>query len=186
MAEAMRNMPDTQLPQPGFRLARPSPPVVALGLAVQHLMEKEAFSKVAFAEAARAMMHCIERGWFVFVADEKNAVQGFVTWALATKEGADHWLETDRSVPVRKGDVLDCLIMNAWSVNSPAATRFLVNRFHEVQAGINRVYFKRYYANGNVRRVSLGVAEARQQMLSDAPGVLQGGAIPADVLHAPA
>jgi hypothetical protein len=186
MADEMLNMPDTQFSQPGFRLARPSPPVVALGLAVQHLMDKDAFREVGFAAAARAMMHCIERGWFVFVADEKNVIQGFVTWVLATREGADHWLAHDQSVPVRKGDVLDCLIMNAWSVNTPAATRFLVNRLHEVQSGINRVYFKRYYPNGNVRRVSLGVAEARQQILSDAPGMLQGGAIPADVLHAPA
>jgi hemolysin-activating ACP:hemolysin acyltransferase len=68
-------------------LFRPDSPVVALGLAVNYLMTKPAFARRLLGDWSRILVGHINRRHFYFVMDD-NQVQGFIGWALATKEKA--------------------------------------------------------------------------------------------------
>jgi len=80
---------------PGLRVFLPDSAVVALGLAVNHLMTKPAFARQAFGDWARILVGQINRKHCCFAADGK-AVQGFAGWALVSRENAEAWVEGRR------------------------------------------------------------------------------------------
>ena len=141
----------------GLRLFRPDSPAVALGLAVNHLMTKPAFAQLSFGDWSRILVGQINRKHYCFVVDGKNQIQGFVGWALASKETAEAWVEGRGAVSY--GDSLqgDCVIINAWTASTPEANRFLVSQARKVIDGKDTVYFKRHYKDGSTRPVRLRV-----------------------------
>ena len=144
--------PDTDL-----KVFRPPNPYVALGLAVSHLMTKPAFANLRFGDWSRILTGQINRKHYCFAVDGKNQIQGFMGWALASKEKAEAWVEGRGAVS--SGDSLDgdCVILNAWAASTPEANRFLLAQAREVIAGKDTVYFKRHYKDGSTRPVRLRV-----------------------------
>src|SRR5262245_26486651 len=75
--------------RPELRVFRPDNPYVALGLAVNHLMTKRAFAALRFGEWSRILVGQINRKHYCFVVDANNRVQGFLGWAVTTKDKAE-------------------------------------------------------------------------------------------------
>jgi hemolysin-activating ACP:hemolysin acyltransferase len=138
-------------------LFRPDHPVVALGLAVNYLMGKPAFANLRFGEWSRILIGQINRRHYYFAVDGNNKVQGFMGWALATKEKAEAWVEGRLALSFEDSHEGDCLIFNAWSADSTRAHRFLVDEGRKIISDKQIVYFKRYYKDGSTRPVRLSV-----------------------------
>jgi hemolysin-activating ACP:hemolysin acyltransferase len=139
-----------------LRLFRPDSAVVALGLAVNHLMTKPAFARQFFGEWARILVGQINRKHYYFVTDGKN-VQGFMGWALATREKAEDWVEGRRGLSYEDSTEGDCLIFNAWAANSTRVHRYMVDEARKIIRDKQTLYFKRYYNDGTSRAVRLNV-----------------------------
>src|SRR5262245_34485606 len=91
---ATAGKPGYEAPKPPeLRVLRPENPYVALGLAVNHLMTKPAFAALRFGEWSRILVGQINRKHYYFVVDARNQVQGFLGWAVTSKEKAEAWLE---------------------------------------------------------------------------------------------
>lgn len=142
---------------PALRLFRPDHPLLALGLAVSHLMTKPAFADLRFGEWSRILVGQIRRGHYAFAVDPGGAVQGFIGWALATKDHAEAWVEGRTRLSFEDSRAGDCVVINAWSANSTRATRFLLDEVRRLSLGLDTVYFKRRYKDGRMRPVRLAV-----------------------------
>jgi hemolysin-activating ACP:hemolysin acyltransferase len=153
--EEMTAIPAT--PREELKVFRPDNPYVALGLAVSHLMTKPAFANLRFGDWSRILTGQINRKHYCFAIDSKNQIQGFMGWALASKEKAEAWAEGRGGLSF--GDSLegDCVIFNAWAANTPAVNRFLVSQARAVIDGKDTVYFKRHYKDGSTRPARLRV-----------------------------
>jgi hemolysin-activating ACP:hemolysin acyltransferase len=75
-------------PRGDLRVFRAQNAYVALGMAVSHLMTKPAFANLRFGDWSRILTGQINRKHYYFAIDSKNQIQGFVGWALASKENA--------------------------------------------------------------------------------------------------
>jgi hemolysin-activating ACP:hemolysin acyltransferase len=144
-------------PAPALRVVRPDNPFLALGLAVNHLMTKPAFAQLRFGDWSRILVGQINRKHFIFVVDDSNQLQGFLGWALATKDKAEAWLSGRGGLSFDDSFDGDCIVFNAWSSNSAAVNRVLLGAARRVMAGKDTAYFKRYYKDGTVRPVRLAV-----------------------------
>jgi hemolysin-activating ACP:hemolysin acyltransferase len=122
-------------PRPSLRLFRPESPYVALGLAVSHLMAKPAFANLRFGDWSRVLVGQINRKHYALVVDDKNQTQGFLGWALTSKEKAEAWVESRDELSY--GDSLngDQVIFNAWAASSPGINRFMVTAARKIIAG---------------------------------------------------
>lgn len=80
-------------PREKLRVFRTKDPYIALGLAVSHLMTKPAFAKLPFGDWSRILTGQINRKHYYFAVDSKNQIQGFIGWALTSKEKAEAWVE---------------------------------------------------------------------------------------------
>lgn len=149
--------PGTSADSPGLRLFRPAQAVVALGLAVDHLMTKPAFGSLPFGEWSRILVGQINRHHYVFAVDNTERVQGFVGWGLITRAKAEAWVE-GRYV-LSYSDCLegDCVLFNAWSANSTRVHRFLVDAARKLITDRETVYFRRHYKDGSWRPARLNV-----------------------------
>src|SRR5262245_28214680 len=109
---------------PELRALRPENPYVALGLAVNHLMTKPAFAALRFGEWSRILVGQINRKHYYFVVDARNQVQGFLGWAVTSKEKAEAWLEGRPGVSY-DDDSFDgpIIIFNAWAARDRKSTR---------------------------------------------------------------
>lgn len=148
--------PATDVPASGLRLFRPDNPALALGLAVNHLMTKPAFARQLFGDWSRILVGQINRKHFYFAADGKQ-IQGFMGWALATRENAEAWVEGRRGLSFEDSRDGDCLVFNAWAANSFRVHRFMVDEARKVIRDKQTLYFKRYYDDGTSRPVRLNV-----------------------------
>jgi hypothetical protein len=54
----------------------------------------------------------------MFVVDDQNQVQGFLGWALTSKEKAEAWVEGRGGLSFEDSREGDCLIFNAWAASS--------------------------------------------------------------------
>ena len=131
--------------------------MVALGLAVNHLMTKPAFASLQFGDWSRILVGQINRGHYYFVVDNNNKIYGFVGWALTTKEKAEVWVEGRRGLSYEDSKEGDCLVFNAWSANSTQVHRYLVDEVRKIIKDKQTVYFKRYYKDGRIRPIRLTV-----------------------------
>ena len=77
--------------RPPLRLFQPENPATALGLAVSHLMTKPAFANLRFGDWSRILVGQINRGHYRLVIDDNNEMQGFIGWALTSREKAEAW-----------------------------------------------------------------------------------------------
>jgi hemolysin-activating ACP:hemolysin acyltransferase len=144
-------------PHPGLRLSRPESSYVALGLAVSHLMTKPAFANLRFGGWSRVLVGQINRKHYAFVVDDKNQIQGFLGWALTSKEKAEAWVEGCGELSYQDSLDGDHVIFNAWAASSPVINRFMVAAARKIIAGKDVVYFKRHYKDGSTRPVRLRV-----------------------------
>jgi hemolysin-activating ACP:hemolysin acyltransferase len=152
--------------RPELRVFRPDNPYVALGLAVSHLMTKPAFAALRFGEWSRILVGQINRKHYYFVIGAKNQVQGFLGWAVTSKDKAEAWLERggglsydDNSIDGRS------IIFNAWAASNGEVNRLLLQEARKIIVGKDTVYFKRYYKDGSTRRVRLRVNDFVAQHL---------------------
>ena len=146
-------------PRPELRALRPDNPFAALGLAVNHLMTMPAFASLRFGEWSRILVGQINRKHYLLVVDEKNQVQGFLGWALTTKERAEAWVEGRGGLSYQDSMDGDCVIFNAWAGKGLKVNRFLLQEARKVMAGKEMVYFKRHYKDGTTRPARLTVNE---------------------------
>jgi len=152
-----RVFPDISAQSSGLRLFRPTQPVVALGLAVDHLMTKPAFASLPFGEWSRVLVGQINRGHYVFAVDTAKHIQGFVGWGLIARAKAEAWVEGRHSLSYSECLEGDCLLFNAWSANSTRVHRFLVDEARKLIMDRETVYFRRHYKDGSWRPVRLNV-----------------------------
>jgi len=143
-------MPSDKATAP-LRLFKPASATAALGLAVSHLMTKPAFANLKFGEWSRILVGQINRGHYCFALDADNQVQGFMGWALATRDHAEGWVEGHRPLTFADSQGGDCMIINAWSANSTKVTRFLLREARRIARDKSAVYFKRHYKDGTTR-----------------------------------
>ena len=144
--------PDTDL-----KLFQPSNAYVALGLAVSHLMTKPAFAKLRFGDWSRILTGQINRKHYCFAIDGNNQVQGFLGWALTSKDKAEAWVEGRGAVSFGDSQDGDCVILNAWAASTPEANRFLLAQARRIIDGKDTVYFKRHYKDGSTRPARVAV-----------------------------
>ena len=142
---------------PALRIVKPANAAAALGLAVSHLMVKPAFANLKFGDWSRILVGQINRGHFCFAMDAENQIQGFMGWALASKEHAEGWVEGRRALTFEDSRDGDCMVINAWSANSNAVTRFLLAEARRVARDKTTVYFKRHYKDGSTRPARVAV-----------------------------
>jgi hemolysin-activating ACP:hemolysin acyltransferase len=142
-----------------FRLFRPNSPTTALGMAVNYLMTKPAFAQLRFGDWSRILVGQINRKHYCFVIDERQQIQGFLGWAVTTKDKAEAWVEGRGAVDHRDANNGGCIIFNAWASSAPRVNRVLLDAARQVIQGKDMVYFKRHYKDGSTRPVRLSVNE---------------------------
>ena len=142
---------DCRSGRPGYgpQAVPPSNAYVALGLAVSHLMTKPAFAKLRFGDWSRILTGQINRKHYCFAIDGNNQVQGFLGWALTSKDKAEAWVEGRGAVSFGDSQDGDCVILNAWAASTPEANRFLLAQARRIIDGKDTVYFKRHYKDGD-------------------------------------
>ena len=142
---------------PELRIVRPDNPYVALGLAVSHLMTKPAFASLNFGEWSRILVGQVNRKHCCFVMDRKNEVQGFLGWALTSKDNAEAWVEGRQGLSHQDSQDGDCIIFNAWASSTTGAKRLMMIEARKIMAGKQMTYFKRHYPDGSTRPSRLTV-----------------------------
>ena len=149
--------PVNAMDEASLRFVRPDNDVFALGLAVNHLMTKPAFASLRFGDWSQVLVGQINRKHFWFVVDDRELVQGFMGWALATREVAEAWVTGRCDFRSEDSQDGEYVIANAWSANSTGVHRFMVAKGRQLFARRRAVYFKRHYASGKVRAVRLSL-----------------------------
>ena len=155
MQSAATKTPDAS--RPPLRVFRPESPFAALGLAVNYLMTKPAFARLRFGEWSRILVGQINRKHYCFAVDSRNQVQGFMGWAITTKDKAEDWVEGRSGFAYEDSMQGDYVVFNAWAANSLKVNRFLLEAAREIIKGKEMVYFKRHYDDGSTRPVRLRV-----------------------------
>jgi hemolysin-activating ACP:hemolysin acyltransferase len=153
---------------PRFKLFRHNNPATALGMAVNHMMTKPAFAQLRFGEWSRILVGQINRKHYCFVVDERNQIQGFLGWAITTKDKAEAWVEGRGSIGANEASEGDCIIFNAWSTNAntPGVNRVLLDAARQVMKGNDMMYWKRHYKDGSTRPVRMRVNDFVERHLA--------------------
>jgi hemolysin-activating ACP:hemolysin acyltransferase len=151
------NRPVLKEVSPGMRLFRPDSPVVALGLAVNHLMSKKAFALLRFGECCKILVGQINRKHYWFVVDGGDQVVGFLGWAITYSDVAEAWLERNQGFSDAEAREGDCILFNAWSASTSEVNPFLLHAARQAATGREMAYFRRLYMDGSVRPVRLRV-----------------------------
>jgi hemolysin-activating ACP:hemolysin acyltransferase len=152
-------------PPPDLKVFRPQNPYVALGLAANHLMTKPAFANLRFGDWSRILVGQINRKHYCFAVDSKQQIQGFMGWALTSKENAEAWVEGRGALSFADSVDGDCVVFNAWAASTGKVNRFLLGEARKVIEGKDKVYFKRFYTDGSVRPARLRVNDFVAQHL---------------------
>ena len=133
------------------------PPSVAFGRACAHLMSRPAFARAPFGHVARSLAGQVNRGHYAFVMRGERTV-GFAGWALVAGPVAEAWLAGLRGFDDAEAGAGDCVVLNFWQADDPAATRFLVAELRARLPCARRAYAKRHYADGRIRPLRLDLA----------------------------
>ena len=139
-------------PLPELRLFRPENPYLALGHAVAHLMNMPAFANLRFGHWSKILVGQINRKHYYIVLDNKNKFQGFLGWAITTKDTAEAWVE-GRGGLSESGTDGDCFVLNVWAASTPKVNSFIYREARKIFDGSGKeaLYFKRYYKDGSMR-----------------------------------
>lgn len=132
---------------------------MALGLAVEHLMTKPAFGRLPFGHWGRILTGQIRRGHYFFVADQKRIV-GFCGWALASEAEAEAWINRRPEAAQIVGETGDCIVLNAWSADTPAAHQLVRDELRIRGRGKRMIYAQRDYKDGRIRPLRMKISEA--------------------------
>ena len=155
-------------PKSELRVIRPDNSFVALGLAVNHLMTMPAFANLRFGEWSKILVGQINRKHYWLAIDDKNEIQGFLGWALTTRERAEEWLEGRGGRSDQDSAQGDSIIFNAWAGKGLKVNRFLLQEARKIAIGREMIYFKRYYKDGTTRPSRLTVNEFVSQHIEEA------------------
>src|SRR5262245_13379115 len=109
-----------------LRVFRLDTPYAALGLAVSYLMTKPAFAALRFGEWSRILVGQINRKHYYFVVDARNQVQGFLGWAVTSKDKAEAWLEGRGGQSDDDSFDGPSIIFNVWAASNGKVNRFLL------------------------------------------------------------
>ena len=131
---------------------------MALGLAVEYLMKKPAFARLPFGHWSRVLTGQIRRGHYAFVVDEKRVV-GFGGWALMTEAEAEAWVTGAPGSTEILGTAGDCIAVNAWAADTPAANRLIMESAVSAAKDYRMLYAKREYPNGRSRPLRFKVED---------------------------
>jgi hemolysin-activating ACP:hemolysin acyltransferase len=138
---------------PTLRLFQHANPAAALGLAVSHLMTKPAFARLHFGAWSKVLVGQINRKHYYLAIDPAGRIVGFVGWAITDQITAESWLGGwGDPAGAATGD---CIIINAWSADTPAVNLLLLDAGRKAAAGHRLVYFKRHYPDGRTRNGKL-------------------------------
>ena len=132
---------------------------MALGLAVSYLMNKPAFAKLPFGEWSRILVGQINRGHYCFVIDTEKKIQGFLGWALTSRDKAEAWVEGRSALSYEDSLAGEYLVCNAWSAESPQVQSWMFRHVRDIWVGSKVVYFKRFYPDGRIRPARLKISE---------------------------
>src|SRR4029078_4692699 len=80
-------------PREQLRVFRAKDPYIALGLAVSHLLTKPSFACPGSGDWSRILTGQINRKHYYFAVDSRNQIQGFMGWAVTSKQKAEAWVE---------------------------------------------------------------------------------------------
>ncbi len=131
---------------------RPGKRMLALGLAVDHLMSKPVFSSFAFGPWSQALALHINTDCYFLVADERRRVFGMAAWSIVSKEAADAWLDHDRTPESADRRETGVVLMVVWSADNSNAHRLMWRAARQLFSGQQAMYFKRIYRNGRRRK----------------------------------
>ena len=154
--------------RPELRVFRPGNSFVALGLTVNHLMTMPAFANLRFGEWSKILVGQINRKHYWLAIDDKNEIQGFLGWALTSRERAEDWLEGRSGRSDQDSAEGDSIIFNAWAGKGLKVNRFLLQEARKIAIGREMIYFKRYYKDGTTRPSRLTVNEFVSQHIEEA------------------
>jgi hemolysin-activating ACP:hemolysin acyltransferase len=154
MDARMASSPDAMSAMP--KPVRLKDPAAALGQAVAYLMTKRAFALQPFGVWAKVLVGQINRGHYFLMHDGQRMV-GFAGWARVKEKTAEDWLADRSDFSFAQSNEGDCLVINAWAADSTAIHRLMVDHFRILGGGQKRLYFKRFYENGTVKRSRLPV-----------------------------
>ena len=155
MAALSRSMPERAMVERfGLKTISFENRGTALGLAVEHLMNKPAFARLPFGHWSRILTGQIRRGHYFFIVAPKKVI-GFCGWALGTKEEAEAWISGSELAAQVRGESGECIILNAWSADTPEAHRVLLDELRIRGRGSKTLYAKREYKDGRTRPLRL-------------------------------
>lgn len=157
--EVQRATPAPAGSRPELRVLRPDNPFTALGLAVNHLMTKPAFGNLRFGEWSRILVGQINRKHYCFVVDDKNQIQGFLGWALASRANAEAWVEGRGALSYQDSLQGECIVFNAWASSGAKVNSLLLHEARKAMTGKETAYFKRHYKDGTTRASRVAVNE---------------------------
>lgn len=115
--------------------------------------DQASLARLPFGHWARILTGQIRRGQYFFVAEPKKIV-GFCGWALASEAEAEAWIKGSAAVAHIKGEG-DCIVLNAWSADTPEAHRVLLDELRVRGRGSGVLYAKREYKDGRTRPLRL-------------------------------
>jgi hemolysin-activating ACP:hemolysin acyltransferase len=121
------------------------------------MMTKPAFAAQPFGDWSRILVGQINRKHYYFVIGQKNQVEGFLGWAVTTREKAEAWVEGRERVLFQDSFEGDSILINAWAASSLEANRFLVDTSRKLFKDYDTLYFKRYYKDGRIKPMRLSV-----------------------------
>ena len=137
---------------------RPHSSAASVGLAVEYLSTKPAFAALPFGQWSQVLFHQVARGHYLFVVDQDRRIRGFVGWALTEERLAELWLAGGSGLTNVQCLDGDCVIVNAWSADTPDVNRFILQAMRKLFAAQRAVYYKRHYADGRERAVRLALS----------------------------
>lgn len=141
---------------PRLRLGRAKNSALALGLAVNHLMNKKAYDAVKFTSWSKILAGQVNRGHYCFVFNQDSLVVGMIGWAYASRDVAERWV---RGQPVGPMDSKrgSCIIFNLWSADDREINALVFHAARQAMIGCETLYYRRLYADGRLRPVRLSV-----------------------------
>ena len=139
-----------------FRAVKDPNAYAALGRAVSYMMTKPAFARVPFGHWSKTLTGQINRGHYFFVYEGRRIV-GFLGWAFVPEAKAVAWAEGRAEISYEDSVNGDCIVINAWSADTPGVNRFIVERLREIGRHGKRLFAKRFYKDGRTRPVYLDV-----------------------------
>lgn len=131
----------------------------ALGVAVTLLMGEPSFARLPFGFWTSILIGQIRRKHYIFAFEDRKPT-GFLGWARTTEEIAERWLRQKGEISFEQSREGDCILVNAWLAKTPRTHQFLREQLRVIGQDARLLYGKRYYKDGRIRPIKLGVTGA--------------------------